>query len=86
MGPRILKMNSQTIKWLSFSGNAEEYPAWNTKLTAFMQTKGFFKSLLGKEFIPQEITPLSAEATAEQINEWHAKEEERKKEIEAINE
>ena len=48
-GPRIITMDSQTIKWLVFNGKAENYPAWSTKFTAYMQTKGLYKALLGKE-------------------------------------
>ncbi len=52
-------MDSQTIKWLVFDGKAENYPAWSTKFTAYMQTKGLYKALLGKEIVPEEIAPLS---------------------------
>ena len=59
-------MDSNAVKWLCFTGSAEDYPAWSTKFTAFMQTKGLFKSLLGKEVIPEEIAPLAEDASAEQ--------------------
>ena len=79
-------MDSHTVKWLCFTGTAENYPAWSTKFTAFIQTKGLYKSLLGKEVIPTEIAQLNAEATAEQTAEWEAKIQQRNKEIEEINE
>ena len=50
-------MDGNTVEWLCSSGTAGDYPAWRTKFTAFMQTKGLYKSLLGIEIIPQEIAP-----------------------------
>ena len=85
-GPRIITMDSQTIKWLVFNGKAENYPAWSTKFTAYMQTKGLYKALLGKEIIPEEIAPLAEDASNEQKNAWDAKVRERNKQIEEIKE
>ena len=79
-------MDSQTIKWLVFNGKAENYPAWSTKFTAYMQTKGLYKALLGKEIIPEEIAPLAEDATNEQKTAWDAKVRERNKQIEEIQE
>ena len=85
-GPRIITMDSQTIKWLVFNGKAENYPAWSTKFTAYMQTKGLYKALLGKEIIPEEIAPLAEDASNEQKTAWDAKVRERNKQIEEIQE
>ena len=85
-GPRIITMDSQTIKWLVFNGKAENYPAWSTKFTAYMQTKGLYKALLGKEIIPEEIAPLAEDASNEQKTAWDAKVRERNKQIEEIKE
>ena len=79
-------MDSQTIKWLVFNGKAENYPAWSTKFTAYMQMKGLYKALLGKEIIPEEIAPLAEDATNEQKTAWDAKVRERNKQIEEIQE
>ena len=79
-------MDSQTIKWLVFDGKAENYPAWSTKFTAYMQTKGLYKALLGKEIIPEEIAPLAEDASNEQKTAREAKVRQRNKEIEDINE
>ena len=79
-------MDSNAVKWLCFTGSAEDYPAWSTKFTAFMQTKGLFKSLLGKEVIPEEIAPLAEDASAEQQAQRQAKVQQRNKEIEDIKE
>ena len=59
-------MDNQTIKWLVFDGKAENYPAWKTKCVAYMQKKGLFKALLGKDELPAEIAPLAEDATNDQ--------------------
>ena len=79
-------MDSNTVKWLCFTGTAEDYPAWSTKFTAFMQTKGLYKSLLGKEIIPDEIADLPEDSSEEQRAQREAKIQERNKEIEDIKE
>ena len=79
-------MDGNTVKWLCSSGTAEDYPAWSTKFTAFMQTKGLYKSLLGKEIIPQEVAPLGEDASEEQTAQRNAKVQQRNKEIEDIKE
>ena len=79
-------MDGNTVKWLCFTGTAEDYPAWSTKFTAFMQTKGLYKSLLGKEVIPQEIPLLAEDASEQQRAERETKVQQRNKEIEDIKE
>ena len=79
-------MDSNTIKWLCFTGTAEDYPAWSTKFTAFMQTKGLCKSLLGKEIIPDEVADLPEDSSEEQGAQREAKIQERNKEVENIKE
>ena len=74
------------VKWLCFTGTAEDYPAWSTKFMAFMQTKGLYKSLLGKEAIPDEIAPVAEDASDEVIAQRQAQVQQRNKEIEDINE
>ena len=59
-------MDSNAVKCLCFTGSAEDYFAWRTKFTAFMQIKRLFKSLLGMEVTPEEIAPLAEDASAEQ--------------------
>ena len=79
-------MDSNTIKWLCFAGTAEDYPAWSTKFTAFMQTKGLYKSLLGKEIIPDKITDLPEDSSEEQRAQREAKIQGRNKEIADLKE
>ncbi len=85
-GPRIVVIDSQTIKWLVFDGKAENYPTWSTKFSAYMQTNGLYKALLGKEIVPEEIAMLAEDASNEQKAEWEAKVQVRNKQIEEINE
>ena len=49
-----------------------------------MQMKGLYKSLLGKEVIPQEIPPLAEDASEQQRAERETKLQQRNKEIEDI--
>ena len=74
-------MDDNTVKRLCFTGTAEDYPAWSTKFTAFMQTKGLYKSLLGKEVIPQEIPPLAEDASEQQRAERETKVQQRNKKL-----
>ena len=79
-------MDSHTIKWLCFTGSTEDYPAWSTKFMAYMQTKGLYKSLLDKEVLMPEVTPLTEAATAEEREEWAAQVEQRNQQIKEIDE
>ncbi len=79
-------MDSHTVKWLCFTGLAEDYPAWSTKFMAFMQTKGLYKSLLGKEVLPPEIDPLAEGASAEAATEREAKVQQRNQQVQEISE
>ena len=73
-------------RWLVFYGKAENYSAWSTKFTAYMQTKDLYKALLGKEIVPEEIAPLAGDASNEQKAEREAKAQQRNKQIEETNE
>ena len=65
---------------------AENYPAWSTTFTAYMQTKGLYKALLGKEDVPEEIAPLAENTLNEPKAEREVKVLQRNKQIEEINE
>ena len=79
-------MDNQTIKWLIFVRKVENYPEWSTKFVAYMQTKGLFKALFGKDELPAEITPLAEDATNDRKAEWEAKVQEKRTLIEKIEE
>ena len=52
-------MDPQTVKLLTYTGKAQDFPIWSTRLVAMMQTKGDYKSLLGTEEQPNEPAPLA---------------------------
>ena len=52
-------MDQQTVKLLTYTGKAEDFPISNTRFVAMMQTKGFYKPLLGTEGQPNEPAPLA---------------------------
>ena len=52
-------MDQQTVKLLTYTGKAKEFPIWSTIFVAMMQTKGLYKSLLGTEYQPKEPAPLA---------------------------
>ena len=56
-------MDQQTVKLLTYTGKAQDFPIWSTRFVAMMQTKGLYKSLLGTEEQPIEPAPLANGAT-----------------------
>ena len=52
-------MDQQTVKLLTYKGKAQDFPIWNTRFVAMMQTKGLYKSVLGTEEQPNEPVPLA---------------------------
>ena len=82
MGPD----SSSNLKWLMFSGKGEEYPIWATRFVAYLQTKGLYKIVIGKETEPAEIQPLEEIATEEARMEHEKKVEKFGKELEEFKE
>ena len=56
-------MNRQTVKLLTYTGKAQDFPIWSTRFLAMMQTKGLYKSLLGTGEQPKEPAPLASGAS-----------------------
>ena len=52
-------MDQQTVRLLTYTGKAQDFPIWSTRFVAMMQTKGLYKSLLGTEEQPNEPAPLA---------------------------
>ena len=50
-------MGQQTVKLLTYTGKAQDFPIWSTRFVAMMQTKGLYKSLLGTEEQTNEPAP-----------------------------
>ena len=52
-------MDQQTVKLLTYTGKAQDFPTWSSRFVAMMQTKGLYKSLLGTKEQPNEPAPLA---------------------------
>ena len=55
-------MDQQTVKPLTYTGEAHVFPIWSTRFVAMMQTKGLCKSLLGTDEQPNEPAALANRA------------------------
>ena len=65
--------NSNNLKWMCFSGLAQDYASWSTRFTAFLQTKSLFDTLMGMETVPQRPERLGENPNDEDRNR-HARE------------
>ena len=65
--------NSNNLKWMCFSGLAQDYASWSTRFTAFLQTKSLFDTLMGTETVPQRPERLGENPNDEDRNR-HARE------------
>ena len=43
---------NNSLKWMTFSGLAEDYPSWSTRFSAFAQTKGLSETLTDTVELP----------------------------------
>ena len=57
--PAQTTMDQQTVKLLTHTGKAQDFPMWSTRFVAVMQTKVLYKSLIGTEEQPNEPAPLA---------------------------
>ena len=66
----------EIYKTMAFSGKNEDFPAWSTRLTAYLQTKDLYQACVGKETEPEEVAALAvgADNTAEAEHEKQFKE------------
>ena len=62
---------------MTFSGLAEDYPTWSTRISAFAQTKGFFETLTDAVELRDRPTQLREDANGAQRREHEAKTEAR---------
>ena len=60
--PAETTMDQQTVKLLTYTGKAQDFPIWSTRFVEMMQTKRPYKSLLRTEQ-PNEPVPLANEAS-----------------------
>ena len=57
--PAQTTMDQQTVKLLTYTGKAQDFPIWSTRFVTITQTKGLYKSLLRTEEQPNEPAPLA---------------------------
>ena len=58
-----------SLKWMTFSGLAEDYPTCSTRFSAFAQTNGLFETLADTVELPDRPAPLRKDANEEQTRE-----------------
>ena len=64
--PAQTTMDQQTVNLLTYTGKTQDVPIWSTRYMAMMQLKRLYKSLLGTEEQPKELTPLANGASNEE--------------------
>ena len=64
--PAQTTIDQQTVKLLTYTGKTQDFPIWSTRVVAMMQTKGLYKSLLGKEEQPNEPASLANGASKDE--------------------
>ena len=64
--------SNNSLKWMTFSGLAEDYPTWSTRFSAFAQTKGLFETLKDTVELPDRPAPLREDANDAQTREHGA--------------
>ena len=79
-------MDQETVKLLTYTGKAQDFPIWSTRFVAMMQTKGLYKSLLGTEEQPNEPAPLANGATNDEKKNHKVPKDAYEKEVADIKE
>ena len=67
-----MEPSKNSLKWLTFSGIAEDYPTWNTYSSAFAQTKSLFQTLTDTGEIFDRPVPSREDANDAQTQEHEA--------------
>ena len=84
--PAQTTIDQQTVKLLTYTGKAQDFPIRNTRFVAMMQTKGLYKSLLGTEEQPNEPAPLANGASNDENKNHKVLTDEYEKEVVDIKE
>ena len=79
-------MDQQTVKLLTNTGKARDFPIWSTRFVAMMETKGLYKSLLGTEEQPNEPATLANGATNDEMKNHKVLKDAYEKEVADIKE
>ena len=69
--------DSDSLKWLHFSGYSKDFPTWSTRFAAFMQTKGLYITPIGNEGIIRRPDSLPESPSDEQQRDYTIKVEEK---------
>ena len=57
-----MEPSKNSLKWMTFSGLAEDYPTWSIRFSALAQTKGLFETLTDTVELPDRPAPLREDA------------------------
>ena len=79
-------MDQQTVKLLTYTGKAQDFPIWSTRFLSMMQKKGLYKSPLGTEEQPNEPAPLANGATNDEKKNHRVMKDAYEKEVADIKE
>ena len=67
-----METSKSSLKWMTFSGIAEDNPTWNTCPSAFAQTKSLFQTLTDTGELPDRPAPSREDANDAQTREHKA--------------
>ena len=84
--PAQTTMDQQTVKLLTYTGKAQDFPIWSTRFVAMMQTKRLYKPLLGTEEQPNEPAPLAKMASNDEKKNHKVLKDANEKEVADIKE
>ena len=79
-------MDQQTVKLLTYTGKAQDFPIWSTRFVAMMQTKDLYKSLLGTEEQPSEPALLANGASNDEKKNHKVLKDAYEKEVTGVKE
>ena len=84
--PAQTMMDQQTVKLLTYTGKAQDFPIWSTRFVAMIKTKGLYKSLPGIEQQPNEPAPLANGASNDETKNHKVLKDAYEKEVADIKE
>ena len=64
-----MEPSKNSLKWMTFSGLAEDYPTWSNRFSAFAQTTGLFETLTDTVELPDRSAPLREDSKDAQTRE-----------------
>ena len=67
-----MEPSNNSLKWMTFSGLAEDYPTWSTRFSAFAPTKGLFETLTDTVELLDRPAPFKEDAIDAETQEHEA--------------